>query len=591
MSIRALTQFIKENTVNQTAVSGHVQHSANTSMEQGDAAYTWLKTNHPDVHHYISREAPVPIDPVQTIKAIKQMGKPATMDHIKRGLLNDTKSIWEPVSGVKWGDHMPTAPLREKGINEDVVLEGLDIDVTWKKHGDKVSQRLFDHDIVDDHKNTFHQKLAEADPTEHKEYAPWIASRYATGGEVRDENNTVTGIRGINHIEDFGRTHTALSAFHDAKVKKKLTKNNINADINTYKSLPDLEDAVDKIPKEATKKEELKAVKEGEATKYDTEHWTTIIPHSVAAACAYGAGTRWCTTNKSGNMFNSYNKDGPMHIMVPKAPKYPGEKYQFHLHSNQFMDPKDSPVDIVDTLHKRPNPVLMAHVEAHQDLIDSTTSGYNSKDKSRMIQIAHEPAHYIAKYLKTGGPDVQSAVARLGTPEQKEALIHNPNISEGMKINFVKGGNPAHIDKFVDDKSSRVQQAVASHGTDAHRDRLIANPNLHEDVKAGLVESGKSKYIQPFLDDKSAKVHQAIFAHGSEAEKDHVLYKNPHIDLSITRAAIESKEPRHLDNLISHTQPVIRALVAKHGTDAHREILKNDPSFLVKSTAMGTSTL
>ncbi len=593
MSLRTLATLVRttitENSHigNQTNATKTVQVSQ-TDMEHGDAAYAWLKANHPDIHHYLKNDAHLPIDPVQTIRAIKQAGPKQTMSMIKNGLKLDTEAMYKPHSGETWPHHIPLH-LEE---NTSLITEGLDMDVTWKKHGDKISNRLFDHNVFDDHKNEFHRKLIATDPTEHKEYAPWIASRYATGGEIRDEHNVVTGTKGINHLEDFDRVHSALSDFHDAKVKKKLTKNNINADINSYKSLPDLEDAVDKIPKEATKKEELKAVKEGEATKYDTEHWTTIVPQTHAASCAYGAGTKWCTTSSSPSMFNTYNKDGPMHIMIPKKPNYPGEKYQYHLHSNQFMDEKDRSADALDVLHSRPNPVLLDHIDKHQAQLDTSTTGYgSSRDKAKLIQIAHEPKKYLSKYLETGGPDVQSAVARLGTHEQKEALINNPNISEAMKINFIKGGNPAHIEKFVGDKSTRVQSAVAQHGTDEHRDALIANPNLHEDVKAGLASSGKAKYIEPFLNDTSKKVHTAIFTHGSEEHKDHLLYKNPHIDLSITRAAIESKTPRHLDNLITHTDPVIRALVAKHGTDAHREKLKNDPSFLVKTTAAGTSTL
>ncbi len=50
-----------------------------------------------------------------------------------------------------------------------------------------------------------------------------------------------------------------------------------------------------------------------------------------------------------------------MHILIPKNPKYLGEKYQYHLHSNQFMNEKDTPADVLDTLHERPNPVLMDH--------------------------------------------------------------------------------------------------------------------------------------------------------------------------------------------------------------------------------------
>lgn len=67
MSLRTLVAFIKEN-VDQT----HTKiNNTGLSMEHGDAAYAWLKTNHPDVHQLIRYDAQVPIDPVQTIKAIK----------------------------------------------------------------------------------------------------------------------------------------------------------------------------------------------------------------------------------------------------------------------------------------------------------------------------------------------------------------------------------------------------------------------------------------------------------------------------------------------------------------------------------------
>lgn len=500
---------------------------------------------------------------------------------IKQGLNKDTKDIYEPVIGDKWKDL-----VREDYSNYNMfVTEGLDIDVTWKKHGDKISQRLFDHDIFDDHKEYFHQQLAQADPTEHKEYAPWIASKYASGGEVRDkETNELTGFKGINHIEDFARVHQALTEFHDAKVKKKLTKNGLSADINSYKSLPDLETAVDKLPKDASKKEELKTVKEGEATKYDSEHWTTIVPQTHAASCAYGAGTKWCTTMKTPQYFNQYNNQGPMHIMIPKQPKYSGEKYQFHLHSDQFMNELDRPADALDVLHNRPNPVIMDHIEKHPD--DVARSG-----KAQLIQIAHDPKEYLNKYIGTGGADVQAAVARLGTPEQKEALVNNPNITSHMKIAFIKGGNINHINKFVNDTNTDVQAAVAQHGTDEHRRALTANKQLDKKVKIGLISSGKNEFITPFLNDKDHDIHRAIMQHGSDEHKEHILYDNPHTNLTIRQQAIETKEPKHLDRFIKSPDFLIRALVAYHGTDKHREMLKDDPSAIVRKTAAGESTL
>jgi len=184
--MKTLKQFLSENQ-NQTQTT---VNSTGTSMEAGDAAYRWLKTNHPQVHDYLINHAPVPIDPVMTIKAIKQMGPNRTMEMIKSQLKVDVKKMYGP----------------DYPLSESILSEGLDIDYTWKRHGDDISQKLFDEDIFDDHKETFAHHLNQGDPTTHKEYAPWLASRYAKGG--------------IEKLEDFSRANHALGRFDNAKRRK-----------------------------------------------------------------------------------------------------------------------------------------------------------------------------------------------------------------------------------------------------------------------------------------------------------------------------------------------------------------------------------
>ena len=70
------------------------------------------------------------------------------------------------------------------------------------------------------------------------------------------------------------------------------------------------------------------------------------------AACYYGQGTRWCTAADSNNMFDRYNQDGDMYILIPTKPKYEGEKYQVHPASGQYMDEQDRDVE-ADDLVKR----------------------------------------------------------------------------------------------------------------------------------------------------------------------------------------------------------------------------------------------
>ena len=90
------------------------------------------------------------------------------------------------------------------------------------------------------------------------------------------------------------------------------------------------------------------------------------------AACFYGGSyqepgkgeTRWCTSSPGLTWFDRYIKDGPLYVVIPNSgKKYTGEKefgdvsglpayrYQFHFPSNQFMDPADRQIDLVDFLN------------------------------------------------------------------------------------------------------------------------------------------------------------------------------------------------------------------------------------------------
>ena len=74
------------------------------------------------------------------------------------------------------------------------------------------------------------------------------------------------------------------------------------------------------------------------------EHWSVYQPHNSKAACGLGRGTNWCTTSGS---FEDYNEGwavGPLTIIIPKNPAYPGEKYQHHEETHQFHDFRDKRV-------------------------------------------------------------------------------------------------------------------------------------------------------------------------------------------------------------------------------------------------------
>ncbi len=194
-------------------------------------------------------------------------------------------------------------------------------------------------DQLKDNINAILAAIEQQDPTPNKEYTPWLARMYAKSG-------------GGLPIEDMNRGDL-LRAFHTAK-KRRMVKPE-HADINRFKFYQDFEDAMEH---HYNNFEDLDADQrpDGKATKvYNDDNVTIIVPEDEAAACKYGRGTRWCTASTRGmNYFNQYNRQGKLYILVPKNPKYEGEKYQLHFSSNSYMDENDDPVPLSDILNRFP---------------------------------------------------------------------------------------------------------------------------------------------------------------------------------------------------------------------------------------------
>lgn len=69
----------------------------------------------------------------------------------------------------------------------------------------------------------------------------------------------------------------------------------------------------------------------------------------------FGGFAEWCTAYvpPRTNMFDYYNRQGPMYIIVPRNPESENEKYQLHGESNQYKDKNDDDVDIGNLLNDR----------------------------------------------------------------------------------------------------------------------------------------------------------------------------------------------------------------------------------------------
>lgn len=70
-----------------------------------------------------------------------------------------------------------------------------------------------------------------------------------------------------------------------------------------------------------SKKQKDKSFKKDRDVIYDGTRWMVIVPKSREASCHYGAGTKWCTTSKVENAFESYIKQGILYYLIDKTKK------------------------------------------------------------------------------------------------------------------------------------------------------------------------------------------------------------------------------------------------------------------------------
>ena len=177
-------------------------------------------------------------------------------------------------------------------------------------------------------------QIEQGDPTKQKKYAQALA-RWYSKGQVK--------------WEDVGSTmRDYLYKFALLGLKKQLKPE--HTDFNRFSTLKDFYDAVDTYPDP----EESKEIKDkGHAKEvYKDENVRIIHPEDKKAACYYGQGTRWCTAAKNDNMFDRYDADGPMYILLPTKPKYDGEKFQIHANSGQYMNHEDYRVEPRDLIER-----------------------------------------------------------------------------------------------------------------------------------------------------------------------------------------------------------------------------------------------
>jgi len=192
--------------------------------------------------------------------------------------------------------------------------------------------------------------VIDQDPDPKKSHVQWLFNTF-----LRKKNP--------QPLEDLEAATDALSRFMELRKQRLLIGQ--RADINSYKSIRELEDVVGTVGQSvqaATNAEKNKAIEESKIV-FNNKEVTIIQPLTKYAACYFGAESEWCTAwgYEKGrhptrtNMFASYIDRGPIYILEPKQPIHQGERYQIQMASNQYMDEKDRNIGLVAIVRRFPS--------------------------------------------------------------------------------------------------------------------------------------------------------------------------------------------------------------------------------------------
>lgn len=161
------------------------------------------------------------------------------------------------------------------------------------------------------------------DPTTNKKYVEWLFKvRYISNNNGRYRTNT----------QEFpaskeGEINLALSWF----------ENNLNGkvpvefrDINKFKTLTEFLTKVSELatPSRSEIKSSVRLV-------LDNDRFKIVVPLTYEASKMYGAGTKWCTTNK--NYFDGYTERGELYYILDK---YLNRKFGLHIPNTAGKTPK-----------------------------------------------------------------------------------------------------------------------------------------------------------------------------------------------------------------------------------------------------------
>src|SRR3990172_9805654 len=226
-------------------------------------------------------------------------------------------------------------------------------DEAWEIHKINLLERFEKDNPAPRKVTSLPQEFIEADPTIEKTYLEWIILSYLRGGIKKFEDiasRTGPALQKYEYLKDkhLKDKHLKLQPilqFYGIVGCKKVIKKGKMEDKEMQ--IPGLENYLDEFKDELKKFEIEYKVETKEYEKLvDNDEVLIVHPLTERASRTYGKRTKWCVSADNDNMFEEYNKDGPLYMFIPKKEQHTSEKYAIHIFTGNFVDEEDNPVEL-----------------------------------------------------------------------------------------------------------------------------------------------------------------------------------------------------------------------------------------------------
>jgi hypothetical protein len=267
--------------------------------------------------------------------------------------------------------------------------------------------------------------LEQMDPTTNKQYVPWLAKQFISkqfkieeSGQVKELLTNFIKLKPRLPVEqrdlgrfDFHKLSEIINSIMNPKVGLTAT-----SDAGIFPAVPDSE------------------------VLYNGPYGQLAIPETEEASCELGRGTKWCTSARKDNQFDSYNEDSPLYVWKDRD----GSKWQFQFSalSFQFMDAKNDSIDDKKLKYFRTEHPVVKKL-------------FKQKEKE-IARDTYRSFLYAEHVIRGRWPEAEKAIARDPKiasmyaekvikgrwPEAESIILTNPNTASSYAANSIKGRWP-----------------------------------------------------------------------------------------------------------------------------------------------------